>query len=90
MPSKWYTGREQITKDVFPEYSEMLLGDFCPEPGAEDEWCKRIMCWLLAASMVFEPDDPGSEPLAPLLVPINDLTSLSLVSSSIRSLGLLY
>lgn len=68
----------------------MLLGDFCPAPEVEDEQCRRSMCWLLAASLGFGPGDPGSELLAPLLLLINDATSLSLVSSSIRSLRLLY
>ena len=87
---KWCTSREQITKGVFPELFRNAAGGFCTEPGAEDKWCRRIMCWQLAASMGFGPEDPGSEPLAPPLPPINGLTSLSLVSSSVRSLALLY
>lgn len=66
----------------------MLLGAFCTKPGAQDKRC-RSLCWLLAASMGFGSDDPGCELLVPFLLPINDLTSLSLVSSSVRCLGLL-
>lgn len=77
---------DRLLKICFWSYSELLSGDLFSEPGAEDKWCRRNKYWLLAANMGFGPDHPGSE----LLLPINDLTSLSLVSSSIRSIGLLY
>lgn len=85
MAPKWCTGREQIIKDMFLELFRTAFGRFT-EPGAENKWCRRNKYWLLAVNVGFGPDHPGSE----LFLPVNDLTSLSLVSSSIRSLGLLY
>lgn len=84
---KWCTNGEQITKGLFPELFRNAVGDFCTEPGAEVKWCRSIMFWQLAAGMDFGPEDPGSEPLALPLPPINDL---SLVSSFLRSLALLH
>lgn len=74
----------------FWRYSEKLLGDLCTAPGVEGKWCRRSPCRRLAAGLGFGPDDLGSQLLAPLLLPVHNVTSLSLVSSSIRSLGLLY